>query len=426
MKKVCLLLLLLSSESLFSESGFIRDIRIDGLWRTREYVVLREITFSTGEEFSGIKKEESLIRLRNLRLFSTVSIEEESLSDGSLLIIITVKEKWTVIPLFKAGGGGGINYLTIGAYDINILGRYLEMGMQYESLGSTNSGVFWFRDPRFLNQRLKLSGDFWQLSRNHRLYDEKAELSGGYKNKRKRVHLYMEKEERPGFLFGGGIDLSEDAYSQYELESDARILNISNDLKLPEGSTHLGTYLTVQLGQLKYNNHIVEGGAANLKQNYGFGLNRGSEDFIQTELAFKGFYLFPSRIGNIGAQLSMAQSSSDDPHFQYYLGGLDAVRGYYHEQFLTPAYWKFNLEYRVESIKSEWFVLQHIFFTDVGNTGRTLYASLADAEEPFIGYGAGIRLISPRVYRLNIRLDYGFVSGKEGPGGISFGFQHFF
>ena len=388
--------------------------------------MLRELPFSRGEMFTPEMEKESLTRLRNLLLFSEVNIGSEILNDGSILITITVKEKWTIIPIFKAGGGGGINYLTIGSYDINVLGQYLELGTQYERLGNTNSGVFWFRNPRFLDKRLKLSADIWQLSRNHLLYDEEAELSGGYTNRRSRAHIYLEKEWRPALLVGLGVDFTEDSYSQDDLESDARLQNQINALTLPDGSSQLGTYISTQLGQLNYNNYLVEGVSLNLKLHYGFGLNKQSDDFVQKEIILKGFYLFPTGFGNIGAQLTMAESSSEDPHFQYYVGGLDAVRGYYHGQFLTPAYWKINGEYRLESIKSEWLVLQHIFFTDIGNPGENISASLASRESPFIGYGVGLRLISPRVYRFNVRLDYGFVAGRDGPGGFSFGFQQFF
>ena len=144
------------------------------------------------------------------------------------------------------------------------------------------------------------------------------------------------------------------------------------------------------------------------------------------ELSHKFFHLLPRFWGNIGVHGVVGQSTSESPAFQYYIGGLDAVRGYYDGQFLSQAFWRLNLEYRVASIQTPWFVLQHVFFSDVGNIGSDVYRAVTSERDPFVGYGFGVRLISPRVHRFNVRLDYGWVAGRDGPGGVSFGFQHFF
>lgn len=412
---------------IYGQSDLVVDrIEIEGLWRTRPVVVLRELLFEPEDVLREEAIAESTVRLRNLQLFSEVAIDVTEMENRRALVTIRVVEKWTIIPIFKAGGGGGVNFLTIGAFDVNTFGRYLELGGQYERLGQTNSGVLWFRDPRFLGRRLRVGGDFWSLARNRRLYDQDAELTGGYTHSRLRAHLFFDRELNPHLTAGGGIDLTSDSYSREDLEQDARDRSIANGLPLPDGESHISPYLTLHLGRLNFDNYLVAGNLTEIRLAYGIALDDSSENHVMGELSQRFFFLLPRFWGNIGVQGVLGQSTSNSPAFQYYIGGLDAVRGYFDGQFLSPAFWRLNLEYRVASIQTEWFVLQHVFFSDVGNIGDDLYLALSSDEHPFVGYGLGVRLISPRVHRFNVRFDYALVTGRDGPGGISFGFQHFF
>lgn len=118
----------------------IRSVEYEGLRRTKTKVLEREFEFSLDQPTTRAELEETAQRLRNLQIFSTVEYELEPLDDGYLLRF-QVLERWTILPVFKGSSGGGVNQLIVDLYDINVLGRYLEMGAQYERLGPTNSGV---------------------------------------------------------------------------------------------------------------------------------------------------------------------------------------------------------------------------------------------------------------------------------------------
>lgn len=409
--------------NLYSQT--VNRIHIKGLNRTNESVILTEILFREGEKLVDGQINESLIRLRNTQLFSSVDITFLDLGNDHIDMYISVLEKWTTIPIIKAGGGGGINYLTIGAYDINLMGNFLELGGQYERLGNTNSGVLWFRNPRFLGKKISLGSDIWYLTRNKQLYDSSANENGGYTHLRNRIHIFADKSFTNTIKLGLGIDYTHDNYSEIALEDNTYIQNLSLGLTLPEGSKFLQLYHNGGIGRLNYDNHLVQGAILNYKISYGVPISN-HKPFYKYYLSPTAFYRLPGRLGNPGIKLTFAESSSDMPQFQNYIGGLDAVRGYHHEQFLTKSYWQLNAEYRIESIKLEWFILQHVIFIDVGNTGRTVLDAILSDEKAFIGYGTGLRFISPKIYRLNIRLDYAWTNGRVGPGGFSFGLQHFF
>lgn len=414
MKFFLLVICLLLSTPITLSMDIVTNIEINGLWRTREEIVYRELMFDKNSVVTDSQISESIKNLQNLLLFSSVSIEK-IIKEDELTIQINLIEKWTVIPIFKAGGGGGINYLNIGAYDINSFGRYLELGGQYERLGDTNSGVIWFRYPKIFNTTIKLGGDLWYNNKNHLTYSG-LENIGGYSHNKIRSHLFLEYRYTNSIMFAGGLDFNHDNYSEETLPQDILIQNRSNSKTLPESSTHLIPYIYLVLGELNYKNHLINGIHWECKISPGISLLE--ENFVKLESRLHYFKLLPKRCGNIGFQLKTAYSTSEFIHNIFYLGGLDAIRGFYHEQFLTDRYLQLNLEYRLESIKTEWFVLQHVLFTDLGYVG--------ESHQPYISYGTGIRLISPRVYRLNVRLDYSFVYSETGPGGLSFGLQHFF
>lgn len=100
------------------------------------------------------------------------------------------------------------------------------------------------------------------------------------------------------------------------------------------------------------------------------------------------------------------------------------MRGYRDGQFVGKHFWRGNIEYRVPSWISRNLVLQHVAFFDIGNTGNTY--SRIFKNETFNSLGVGLRIISPRVFRLNVRIDYARTFGRTTGGAFSFGLQQFF
>ncbi|MEK7748341.1 MAG: POTRA domain-containing protein [Nitrospirota bacterium] len=149
----------------------IDSINVTGLKRTKESVIFRELRFA-GDPLAVESLQEGLQRLRNLQIFNWVQGEIGKGQNRSELTL-RVEERWTTIPIFRVASGGETTSTIVGLYDINALGRYIELGGQYENLNGRHGGVVWFRNPRFLDQRLRIGGDFWLLTRNRDLYNTK-------------------------------------------------------------------------------------------------------------------------------------------------------------------------------------------------------------------------------------------------------------
>jgi outer membrane protein insertion porin family len=116
----------------------IREIRLTGLKRTKEYVVLRELSSTVGETFTAEIAGEDLDRLERLGIFGTIEIAP--ILDGSNGIILEyrLRETFPYLPrisleISDADGvsvGGGFTAL-------NLLGRDIRLDASVRGGGAT-------------------------------------------------------------------------------------------------------------------------------------------------------------------------------------------------------------------------------------------------------------------------------------------------
>lgn len=440
--KCCLILLLTITNTLplFSTEAELKPlapgeckgkivsvIQFSGNSRTADQVVRRELMLSEGKVFSLADYNETIIRLKNLQVFSKV---EPTLYKGELdneiILEITFQEKWTTIPIFRFGGGGGVNYIVLGLYDINVLGKYLEVGGQYENFGGQHNGVVWYRNPRFLNKRQRFGIDIWSIMNNRENFDYSGELNSAYTIDRKRLNFFLDKEFRTWLIWGLGVDLHDDTFSDFGLDDEQLDTNSKSQYTLPEKAQNFFLYTYGDIGRLKYDNYLVDGAVTSIKFEHAHSTWGSDETFYRIILEEKAFMQLP-QTSNAAVRISVGITDSLQEQSAFYKGGLDAVRGFDDGFFKGRAYWLANLEYRIPSIKTDWFVLQHVVFFDVGNVADKFTDLTKSVNDEFYSGGIGVRLISPRIYRFNFRIDYafGYGHGKEMQG-ISFGSQQFF
>jgi outer membrane protein assembly factor BamA len=98
-----LTLFIVSTTSLAQENRLIiNDIQISGNRRTREDIILRELTFRKGDTIPRSYLEFNINRSRqnilNTSLFNYVTISLDSNSAGSTDVIISVEERWYIWP----------------------------------------------------------------------------------------------------------------------------------------------------------------------------------------------------------------------------------------------------------------------------------------------------------------------------------------
>ncbi|MDH7570030.1 MAG: POTRA domain-containing protein, partial [Armatimonadota bacterium] len=150
--------------------GWVEEIRVEGLKKTKQYVVMRELDTKPGEVFYGKQLQEDLQRLRNLDYFETM---EPQIADGSepgkVKLVINVKEKKT--GTVSVGLGYSSRDRLVGFADVtehNFRGRGQQVGLRWEAGQFTNrSGYeFSFTDPWALGKRTSLGLRLYDAATN--------------------------------------------------------------------------------------------------------------------------------------------------------------------------------------------------------------------------------------------------------------------
>ena len=404
----------IDSTSEINQNSTISALKFVGLNRTDASVVRDEISVKVGDRFNEKALLESLRRLRNTRLFSKVTYQIDPVSEDQIRLSLILEEKWTTIPIAKAGGGGGVNFFTLGVYDINAFGKNLEIGGQYERFNESDSGVIWFRKPNFLGKRIHLSADIWSIMRLRTSYDKDGNEVGGYLLDQKRTQLMLSKELNRNFEIGAGVELNQFEIESDEVEGELRDLNRENGLSFSSKVDQTSVVSSIRLGHLNWDNEVVEGQELKVLPRVIFNDSQAS---FQVLGEYRHFWRFSGR-QNIATLVRLGKTQSDFLEDQFYIGGLENIRGFADRQFSGDSFYQANVEYRRPVYTHRLFKIQGNVFLDAGDTDFS--------GDPIYSSGVGFRIISDKVYRLNIRADYAFGFGRRNEQGFSFGLQQFF
>lgn len=417
------------------EAYRIDAIVVRGLTRTRRSVIERELLFEEGEVATIAEIRESIQRLRNLGLFRWASFELRDervpLPDGEFerisegppprVLHIEVDERWTVIPFFTLSQGGGIFALSVGAFDINVFGRYYESGIQYTRFGTANSVVGWFYNPRFLDQRLFAGASGSWTNRVRAFYTDDGELEGGYFRERRSLVGALNKEWHPWVRTGAQLRVAHDSFS-YSLVPDALVEAQENSGGLPDAYWDIPASVSLALGDIDQYSYLLEGARLSTNLQVASELWGSGLSYVEWTSTARGYLRLPLK-ANIGARVGVGATSASDFEHLFYLGGFSAVRGYVDSRFRGSHYWYANAEFRIPSLDSRWLVLQHIAFVDVTGVGDK-FGELLRVDGA--SSGVGIRILSPKIYSLVARFDYAFPFLGSRFSQFSFGSQQFF
>jgi len=402
----------------------VASITILGLQRTRTNVVQRELLIEKSEPLNLPALEESLRRLKNLRIFHSVADAYYRDNKNQVHIQLTFSESFTTIPIVKITEGGGTSYLVAGVYDVNTLGKYLETGIQYESWNGEDGGVVWFRNPRFMNQRVRFGADLWSVKRPRDLYEPDGTSQGDFVLYQRKLNVFADKELFSGFTLGVGAELNKTQLLDGSMSGQLSMGVSQAIVNQNEVATHWGkVYLT--LGRLNYDNVLLHGQLSE------FSIDYTSPDLGSDYEAYRASWdnkLFwkVGKHANIGWRLKWAKTNSQKLQDLFYVGGFENVRGYFDGQLRGKQYWQSNLEYRDILFTSSWYYLQGNIFADVAQLIEPTTGIESNNNDVFYSAGVGLRLGSPKIYRFIARLDIALNTSHPATSRISFAVQQFF
>ncbi len=389
----------------------IVDVEIEGLERTRESVVLGELAFDKGEPATDAELQETERRLRNLPMFRDVTIGVRDLDDRGRKLAISVEERWTLLPSANFSRTDDTTLIRIGAREVNLLGHFVEVGAAYERLTGLNSGEVWFQNPRFLGRRLDVALDAEFRNRVYPSYDDAGDLDGGFAIRRIGFSGQALQELSPWLHVGGRL----------QWLSDRPSLDPISD-ELAPSTRLLKPGLLARIGQINHLGLVMGGATLDLRLSGAHRSIGSTESFTTVDAELLGARSFPLQSNALG-RFNIGRTGAQSQQHQLFVGGLDEVRSLQDMRFRGTHRWVANAEYRIPSFGNRWLMLQHVFFTDAGAIGDD-GGDLLGVD--VLSAGIGLRLMSPRVHGLVIRLDYAFPIHGDGSAPLSFGSRQFF
>ncbi|NOZ54085.1 MAG: BamA/TamA family outer membrane protein [Gammaproteobacteria bacterium] len=411
-----------------AEGQLVGHIVIQGLERTNSVVVERELLISSGKPLELQALQESVQRLKNLRIFNVVNarlVRNPKAADGEIIVIFELQEVWTTVPILKINQGGDTTYVVAGVFDINIGGNYVEAGAQYESWNGEPGGVIWFRDPYFMNSRFRLGGDIWAVKRPRDLYEADGSEQGRFVLYRRRANLFFDRELSNQLTLGLGLAFNKDSFLNSELTSgrlsDATVLQLQDK----GASRSVLARAFFRVGRLDYDNYLLRGAVSELTLAQAVPALGSDDEFYRAEWDSQAFWRL-SHEANLAARLRLGASNSDDLQHLFYVGGFEHVRGYLDGQLRGSRYWQANLEYRIAGFKRPWVVLQSTVFFDMAQVNSTTSDTGVGSGDTFYSTGVGFRIISPKIHRFIGRFDFALNTSHPATSRFSFGVQQFF
>ena len=397
------------------KTASVASIEVTGLHRLSEQAVLLEFGLKVGEMADLKKLQKALQRVRNLRVVRTAFLERNLNAEGQWVLKLDVDERWSIIPVMRFGGGGGSNFFVLGAYDLNFLGRLLEVGSQYHNDNGRHGGILWFRDPLFWQGRAEFDLSLGSLASRKGVYGkdsqtQRAPLPLSQVDRRDTfLKSTFERSLSDSFSAGVGVKLSQDQWNSSELSRKRTLIPLG---------------FLVTWDRVRVNNYLWDGFKWEMDV---WHANRdiGSEaQFVQAISHLSAYStLFGSQTSAVRWDFGFSKSDSKQEEFQ--IGGRETVRGFFDGELRGTQFWAINAEHRMPFVEEKWSVLQAVAFVDAAQVGSN-FSALFHRRSVAKSAGGGLRVLVPPVARLNLRLDVAKPLWSRRKAGIVFGMQQFF
>ena len=420
----------------------VSDIRVAKNHKTRPEVVTRELKTKKGDYYNRATVQRDRVAVYNTELFEDVTVEERSAGPGKIALVYNVPEK-------KSGQVlGGLSYSassgplgTASIVEHNFRGR----GETLSLTGALGTSSFKQHtvDLDYLRPWVDKKGTKMDLS----VYDKNVTrfadgLQNGLLGAGTSIQNGRFNQQRTGASVAFTRPLSDTLHIGLNIKGEDTRTDPLSDLS-GFNSSIIQNGPIFQVGGLLQNDtrdfpaDAVKGGYqsltmalghANLRPVGSSGANIpgvfGSGNFGKSSLELRQYYSLngprnPNKLNEDKTSLAMrltAGSALGKLPFaeQFFLGGIDTLRGYKEDRYWGNYMMAGTLELRQPLARQ----FKGVLFVDVGNTWGGDYRTVnlsgfaQGAFQPHIGAGFGVRIGTPIG---PIRLDLGF--GQEGARG---------
>jgi outer membrane protein insertion porin family len=384
----------------------IKKIKIEGLKRTKEYIVTRELISEVGDPLLKENLDKEYTRLELLDIFIDIQIEPSIETDGVILTYrFTETIRWLPMIGFQItdengiSAGGGLKFPNLFGKSIFFSGRLL--------YGGATTVEVVLENPWFSGNRLGYALEYYRRERNNEISD--------FFEKSHEFYLRIGSQLGKNGRIGGSLE-SVNIYS----DKDGITLSPDNVDRV----TRIGIYLGYDTRDVFVDTR--RGWWSEIAISREIRILKNATNFYQLDLDLRRyqplpfwgrhflaiFSLLTLRTGEVGKDVAQWQ--------RFGLGGTNTVRGWEYatqkgkNQFVT------TVEYRITVLEPQVFNLPfnlryrgglHIcFFGDMGIAWDE--ANQFKSHNFIGGFGVGVRLLLPVVGVT--RLDVGW--GQKGQG----------
>jgi outer membrane protein insertion porin family len=368
--------------------GKISEIRIEGLEKTKELVIRRELTVKAGEVYDNTKIVRDLQRIYNLGFFEEVKRDHlPGKTPDEVVLVIQVVEGKTG----RAGGGGGYSSRNglVGFANFsftNFLGEGKRVSLKTEFGGVKTYEVGYF-DPWLNGKPRSLGVNVFNTKFTRNLYSG-GDTMAEYDEKRKGGSISLGRRLRPD------VDVSLRFYDE-----DVKLTPTDSVASLPTSlfNGRLQT-LGAAIDKDTRDNRFwpTRGVHDTFSLETTGGLLRGSNQYTKCVLALRRFAALTRNrktvlaFQGVGGRTDVGKGSVP-VYDMFSVGGGETVRGYREREFLGTRFLYGNFEIRQRVAK----FVDVVGFFDVGDAFGTDYNGFKKELEVKQGYGLGIRLQTP-------------------------------
>jgi outer membrane protein assembly factor BamA len=393
-------------KQLGAEGKIIKEIRIEGLKRTKEYIVKRELISDVGDPLHQKNLNKERQRLEMLDIFSEIRILPEVHGDEVILTYIFV-ETLAIMPSISIkitdengiSAGAGLKMPNLMGKDIYFSARAL--------FGGSKEGEVIISNPWITGNHLGYSLEYYHRERDNLITDSYEKTN----------EFYLSLGSYLGHYGRIGVNLE-----SMNIHSDIPGTTLSPDSA--DHTTRLGLFLG-------YDNRdsfpeTKSGWWSEVAFSWDMRIFKNSTKFVQLDLDIRRYLRLPFwdrhnlalfslttlRTGTVGEEVA--------PWQVFGIGGTNTVRGWEYASRRGKNQFINTMEYRITLLKPRLINLPFnikyqggLQFALFGDLGIGWFTENQFKADKFIGgVGAGIRLLLPVVGVL--RVDVGW--GQQGKG----------
>lgn len=402
------------------DGATVSRIEVIGLKNADENAVTFLLPVKVGQAFSAAEWEIGIRNLYNTLIFFNIQTEIKSIDTPPdppkrIEIILSLSEKWALMPVIRTDGGGGSTTIEIGVRHANLGGYFTRAILTLNSFNGNLGYRIKAIQDWFLDTELLFGFEISKLS-----YPVIQEDQAGTP-----VQQFTWSRNLQQVTFGRRFGQQIRLFSLFETFQDS-VLSGTPSLVYPQIQYSLNP--TLILGRVNHGDYLEWGNELTLTPHLSNFLDSGSS-YHQLTLKFKKIFVLPNETTLAFLLRGGAMTSTLLP-YQFRLGGLDGVRGFATHRMIGPSFVSMNLEYRpilaLHHFDAVGLVtLQGCLFFDSGWVGSppnpTPVQSLS-----LTSAGVGFRIIVRKFASSMVRFDLAQTLAPSEGLGFAFGLGQFF